>query len=867
MTEGYPMKRRKTVMGPAERVCNLLFRRLITAVAAGLLFVLWINSSITIVSNGRTYSQNIVPFRQGDRFEESSLFTDILREEISSLTRNAVIRSQLETDGVYNGQRLINIARYAHRQQEVYESGAEAEFFLDDLVKWGNFGFVTESVYATEEEWNACFREKQVSFQFAENSEDAEDEEKPYARELETLVKGKKENTLSMQMISLMANSLEEYMENAQRAGKTVREEDVVRLQILVPRYLSAEDRDLAEYADSMDEYIQLREDLKTTSGELFYNFSEYSESKGQFLAERTNVRYCYRMNVDGEIRYFSNLEDDFGSMETEEINAVFREMGPYVFYSGDRSEIETNTSVSADEMKQELSWYQYAFGDETRVWLAVDAAYPAVDMFVTARNAFEGVMPVYWYLMGAFLLLSAGSILLLVRLTGYEGRAWSEDLQKDIIVQRASDRIYTELFGLLGILFTGACVAGAVLGYRILAQETKELLHTNWMPVVVGMVVWLTDTVVMFFYLGVVRRYKARTLWKDSLCRAAGTRIRWFVLLLYDNSHILLRDLVPFMGLLLINLALGACDIWGLLVASLLDVAAILILYRKKRTLEDIIEATQNIGRGDLQLKIDTRRMHGENKTLAEAVNGLGNGISAAVEKSMKDERLRTDLITNVSHDIKTPLTSIINFVKLLKREHIEDERIAGYIEVLDQKSQRLKQLTDDLVEASKISSGNISLQMEKINFTELLYQTCGEFSDKLAGRCLEPVLQVPERPVYIEADPRRIWRVAENLFSNVCKYALEGTRVYLDLRETEMEGNKYAVFSMKNISAQALNIDAAELTERFIRGDISRSTEGSGLGLSIAKNLTTLQSGEFEIYLDGDLFKVIIRFPVFNG
>lgn len=228
-----------------------------------------------------------------------------------------------------------------------------------------------------------------------------------------------------------------------------------------------------------------------------------------------------------------------------------------------------------------------------------------------------------------------------------------------------------------------------------------------------------------------------------------------------------------------------------------------------------------------------------------------------------MKDERLKADLITNVSHDIKTPLTSIINFVSLLKREKIENERARGYIEVLDAKSQRLKQLTDDLVEASKISSGNISLQWERLDFKELVNQTCGEFADKFQEKCLEMVVSLPEGPVCIEADSRRLWRVVENLFSNAYKYALEGTRVYLDIKRITENGQEYAVFSMKNISAQALNIRAEELTERFIRGDISRSTEGSGLGLSIAQNLTQLQKGRFDIYLDGDLFKVMVTFP----
>jgi len=215
--------------------------------------------------------------------------------------------------------------------------------------------------------------------------------------------------------------------------------------------------------------------------------------------------------------------------------------------------------------------------------------------------------------------------------------------------------------------------------------------------------------------------------------------------------------------------------------------------------------------------------------------------------------------LITNVSHDIKTPLTSIINYVDLLKREKIQDEKIAGYIEVLDAKSQRLKQLTDDLVEVSKITSGNISMEMQEFNLIALLQQCYGEFLDKFEENNLEFVQQFPEEAVYIEADTRHLYRVLENLYNNVCKYALKDTRVYIQV-ETLEDGD--VCVSLKNISSQPLGISADELTERFIRGDVSRKTEGSGLGLSIAKNLTNAMGGEFNVVLDGDLFKVVMIF-----
>lgn len=224
-----------------------------------------------------------------------------------------------------------------------------------------------------------------------------------------------------------------------------------------------------------------------------------------------------------------------------------------------------------------------------------------------------------------------------------------------------------------------------------------------------------------------------------------------------------------------------------------------------------------------------------------------------------MKNERLKTDLITNVSHDIKTPLTSIINYVDLLKRENFTDPKIRGYLDILEAKAQRLKTLTEDVVEASKVSSGNISLEYMDINLTEMIQQTSGEFEEKFRKRRLTEVLSIPKEPVIIRVDGRRMWRVLENIYNNAAKYAMEGTRIYADLSVSDQT----VVFSLKNISEQPLNIRADELTERFIRGDVSRSTEGSGLGLSIAKSLTTMQGGTFDLYLDGDLFKVTITFP----
>ncbi len=856
------MKKRR-VMGKAKRSCLLFLHRLFVTAAVLIFAALACNSKVTVESNGKVYQQHVA-WDNRSSFEESSLFNDMLREELGGITRMVVIKSQLETDGNYNGVREVDIAQYAHRDDEFLEMTVSAPYFLDDLVKWGNYGFVTESVYATEAELD-FFLSTGINPLLEGRSDMSAgiwNEQTDATKEmLRDMVGGKEQDTLSMRMIEQLPSSREDYMRLMEEWGKIVEEDSVVELRVLIPRYLSAEGKDLAEYAQNVEEYISLREDLRTTSRDLFYNFTEYTESKNRYAKEATNLRYCYRMTVNGELCYFTNVEDNFKEKKIDEITRQFEGYGKYIYYNADRSEIATNTQIQSDLMKTIMGTYQYAFGDNTRVWLAVDETYPVADHFYAARESYNRLSPYYRYLAVAVLFFFACSLIVWIELTRYEGRVMQEEGGYRIELRR-SDQIPTELFA----LWAAACIAPGVIGYLALsycANLWRDTPYGLWMPCAAGVLALYLDCVFLFFYLGFVRRAKAHTLWKKSAVRWILQKLRLGILSLYDNGPLLVRTLLPFVAILALNLILGGCGLGGICVSAVLDILAILILYREKTALRLVVETAKRIGNGELEAKVDAETMHGENRELACAVNGIGDGIKTAVETSMKDERLKADLITNVSHDIKTPLTSIINFVDLLKREKIENERVRGYIEVLDSKSQRLKQLTDDLVEASKISSGNISLQMERINFAELVNQTCGEFADKFRERGLTIVRTIPENPVYIEADSRRIWRVVENLFSNACKYALEGTRVYLEIRETQENGKKAAVFSMKNISAQALNIDAKELTERFIRGDVSRSTEGSGLGLSIARNLTELQKGKFEIYLDGDLFKVLLTFP----
>ena len=290
------------------------------------------------------------------------------------------------------------------------------------------------------------------------------------------------------------------------------------------------------------------------------------------------------------------------------------------------------------------------------------------------------------------------------------------------------------------------------------------------------------------------------------------------------------------------------------------LAVALVLCCLSANR-LRRLFDGAEMIAGGNVDYKIEEDGLYGQLRNHAVNLNSIAGGLGIAVEQRIKSERLKTELITNVSHDIKTPLTSIINYVDLLKKEPLTG-KTQEYANTLERHANRLKKLTEDLVEASKAATGNIKAELIPMNVCELINQAVGEYSERLEKSRIEPVVAIPEVPRYILADGRLIWRVIENLLSNAAKYAQPGTRLYISL----IEKHGRLVIEMKNISRERLNIDAEELTERFVRGDSSRHTEGSGLGLNIARSLTELQHGRMDIEIDGDLFKVSLAFEALD-
>lgn len=291
-------------------------------------------------------------------------------------------------------------------------------------------------------------------------------------------------------------------------------------------------------------------------------------------------------------------------------------------------------------------------------------------------------------------------------------------------------------------------------------------------------------------------------------------------------------------------------------LIKTLVIMAAVVYFAYMLRDLQHMGDCIAN---GDMSYRANTRFMPRPLREHAENLSSIGKSIDIAVDERMKSERMKTELITNVSHDIKTPLTSIINYADLISREKTENEAITEYCEVLQRQSSRLKRLIEDLVEASKASTGNIEMNMAVCEVGVMLMQVAAEYEPKLCQQQLSLVAGQPVHELYIMADGRRLWRVMDNLMGNICKYAMPGTRVYISLEDIDGQ----AVISFKNTSREALNMSPEELMERFVRGDAARHGEGSGLGLSIARSLTELQGGKLEISCDGDLFKAILRFP----
>lgn len=607
----------------------------------------------------------------------------------------------------------------------------------------------------------------------------------------------------------------------------------------------------------STQEAINISNAIEKLVSSITDDINNYKRLINKYDSGKSNVSYYYN-DMQGNEYYNLKMEGSEEKLIAEEpreegkIRAAeqIESLGAYLSYDDQEIRFDTNVSDLEEYFYQDVNYVTGNMDSNAVFMMGVDTRFPLKDHFYYARQSYDRLHPWIKISLIASILSFIGWIAALVYLSTVTGRSSHEDE----VHLNSFDRMKSELFLFLGVV--GFLVMGILLG-----MISGKRWETSGMLVMSGIFAFVGNAVFMVFYLSLIRRLRSGTMWSGSLCY----QICKILQEVYAKKKATGKFAMVFLLQALTVLLLAA---WGYYYSQPLFLAALAVLvaldgvYLLKDRIQRqrILEGIEEIKSGNLEYKIDMEDLSGENRVLSEGINNLRDGLEKAVDSSMKNERMKADLITNVSHDIKTPLTSIINYVGLLENEQIQDEKIRGYIHILKEKSARLEQLTEDLVEASKISSGNITLEMVRINLVELVCQTGGEFNEKFEKQELTVYTRLPKEPVTIMADGRRIWRVLENLYNNVAKYALPGTRVYV---EVEKDGSS-AVFSIKNISSKPLNIPSEELTERFIRGDVSRTTEGSGLGLSIAKNLTTLMGGSFDIILDGDLFKVMITFPL---
>ncbi len=541
------------------------------------------------------------------------------------------------------------------------------------------------------------------------------------------------------------------------------------------------------------------------------------NETTGKLIAEYGEENYDYRTETDS---FTCDIYSDDGES----------------YVRGDKITVTTHYDFSPEKLKNNEYYY---FIDKVidlvyvmRYWIypiIIAALCISISLFVflmcsSGRRFDSDEIHTGWGTKIPFDLLLAGWIVGASVLLIYAFDSWYWNYYEQIIFSVLALLVCT-------VSFIGLCMSFA------LRVKLGEWWKNTLIYYCLMLLRKLLCKIKKLFILGGRMLMKIPLIWKSALMIAGYTALEFILLCfnLYEGDNMLILWIIKTV----------------ILVPSVIYIAL---------SLKKLQDGGQKIAEGKIANHIDTKYLIGDFKAHGENLNRIGEGINIAVEERMKSERMKTELITNVSHDIKTPLTSIINYSDLIAKEPTDNEKISEYSSVLLRQSERLKRLIDDLVEASKASTGNLEIIPAPFDLGVLFAQTAGEYEERLIEKELTLITRQPEDTLYIMADGRRIWRIFDNLMNNICKYAQGGTRVYLTLEECENN----AVISFKNTSREELNMSADELMERFTRGDSSRNTEGNGLGLSIAKSLCELQNGKMDITVDGDLFKVVLKFPL---
>ena len=804
------------------------------------------------------------------KYDQSKGFTDKLMSAANDIMAAEGYDSNFETEGKYDENRIVDLKEYDSDRKISNENVNGLAYRLGDLVNyWEND---QEMYYAdgtkmadgdNDDEIIVCqkddgtyhyYYEKEFRREFKNgnlqfgNMDEAKDE---YSLEstgevIDSLINDWIESSASIYRNILDSENRQVYTKCWRYDGEKVSENCAPVGAKNLLEVVNKDSRWNGKLSDAMSMLGNTVDSVRDEFLTWQYVTEEYKEGN-------TNLAYMI-VDLDNKKVYTNRLAYQRFD-EWEKNLESMKKLGVYAVATPKLTEYQSDIDMDGSQWKSLIGGNMWM--DNYECMFAVDTSYPIQDDFYQESKIYQEYAPQVRFTFWIAIATGFAMLVILAWLTIVAGRSNREE---GIVLNRV-DKMKTEIFILLSVAVMVICIYGEIsLSYSLLngVWFSGDGFNGTSVLIFAGIVAVSVCMTGLTFWLGMVRRIKAKTLWKNSILCLIIKYVRIGIRHLGEvwKAAILFGVLVVVHW---IAIAMWEPGIW-LFVMLAAEAGAFFCLMRRAIGRARIIKGVKAIADGQVDYQIPLNGLKGGQLEAAISINKIGDGLDRAVEESVKNERLKTDLITNVSHDIKTPLTSIINYVDLLKREDFEDPKIRNYLQVLEEKAYRLKTLTEDVVEASKVSSGNISLEMMNLNLVELVNQTSAEFEEKFEARNLKMIMNLPTEPATIYADGRRMWRVLANVFNNAAKYAMEGSRVYVDLVQTGEE----VQLTIKNVSEQPLNISAGELTERFIRGDVSRSTEGSGLGLSIAQNLTKLQGGKFELYLDGDLFKVLIRFPV---
>ncbi|PKM89522.1 MAG: two-component sensor histidine kinase [Firmicutes bacterium HGW-Firmicutes-12] len=627
----------------------------------------------------------------------------------------------------------------------------------------------------------------------------------------------------SNQVIQSLSNLIEEYKsEEHILEGGTITQEEIA----------SKKDSLYRDWRYNRDYNTTLSEEQGYERFEELYA-DEIEQIKGNLISEdlkqyNSDLRRLDEYN--GIIYYGSDGENIFTN-STNPDKEFFKGHPSYLIF--DKAE----ATVFPEDIKENnfFYWLESSISNSGQQDKAVYVAF--TPQFLESRiGAWNSEKAFITYCMNQIIGFTLGLVVAFIYLLVIIGRKFFGD--KDVHLNFV-DSLYTDInivicLSLIGLWFGS-------MNFIVFENKISQAIF----PITL-----LIGTIGLIFVLSLVKRIKNGSLIKHSLTFAIFYKLFKLIKDIYDSGSI---------GIKVALIVIGYPMIVALtfFIFPLTIGFAVWLAFKKVKEFKAIKEGVTKVKEGELNYKIDIVGK-GEFAQLASDINGITDGLNKAVANEVKSERLKTELITNVSHDIRTPLTSIITYVDLLKHEK-EQAKVEEYLEVIDQKSQRLKTLTEDLFEAAKASSGSIPVNYEEIDIVSLITQGLGELNDKIKELKLDFKINYPSDKVYIKADGKLLWRALENLLSNIFKYALEGSRVYIDIEDLGQE----VKLVIKNISAYELNISSDELMERFKRGDEARTSQGNGLGLSIAKSLIEVQRGSFHIEIDGDLFKAILQMP----